>query len=157
DDRSQAERIIVLNSLIDSKLGELSKTIELFQAGQTDDARALVLTNLGKQTMDHIRSIMEEMWNAEVSRDEQRTAEYLISARRTVWSIYLATFVAVLAIGTVAYLVWRDIQKADRYTQEIKQREEWFRVTLNSIGDGVIATDPDGNITFMNAVAEDIT
>lgn len=35
--------------------------------------------------------------------------------------------------------------------------EEWLRVTLSSIGDAVIVTDAQGNVTFMNSVAEALT
>jgi len=33
---------------------------------------------------------------------------------------------------------------------------EWLGVTLHSIGDGVIAVDQDGNVTFLNPVAESL-
>jgi PAS domain S-box-containing protein len=42
------------------------------------------------------------------------------------------------------------------YELKIKKSELWFRSTLNSIGDGIIATDPINNIKFINAVAEDL-
>ena len=35
--------------------------------------------------------------------------------------------------------------------------EQWWRVTLASIGDGVIATDRTGNVAFLNSVAESLT
>ncbi len=41
--------------------------------------------------------------------------------------------------------------------RKIKESEKWFSTTLKSIGDAVITTDQDGTITFMNAVAEDLT
>ena len=39
----------------------------------------------------------------------------------------------------------------------ISQSEEDLRITLNSIGDGVIATDTQGRVTRMNPVAEQLT
>lgn len=39
----------------------------------------------------------------------------------------------------------------------LKDNKKWLSITLNSIGDGVIATDTRGNITYMNFVAESLT
>lgn len=35
--------------------------------------------------------------------------------------------------------------------------QQWLRVTLSSIGDGVIATDADGRVIFLNPIAESLT
>ena len=41
--------------------------------------------------------------------------------------------------------------------RELRQQREWFRVTLSSIGDAVIATDVEGRLTFLNPIAESLT
>ena len=38
-----------------------------------------------------------------------------------------------------------------------RQHREWLQVTLDSIGDAVIATDAEGAVTFMNPAAESLT
>jgi len=40
---------------------------------------------------------------------------------------------------------------------KLKEREEWLSTILISIGDGVIATDCNGRVTFMNPIAERLT
>ena len=46
--------------------------------------------------------------------------------------------------------------RAQRRDRERTQRR-WLSTTLQSIGDAVIATDPEGRVTFMNAIAERLT
>lgn len=41
--------------------------------------------------------------------------------------------------------------------KKVRQSEEWLSTILHSIGDGVIVSDKDGNVTFMNPVAEKLT
>jgi PAS domain S-box-containing protein len=41
--------------------------------------------------------------------------------------------------------------------KKLKERNEWFSVTLNSISDGVIATDSKGCVLFMNTIAQSMT
>jgi PAS domain S-box-containing protein len=41
--------------------------------------------------------------------------------------------------------------------RRMAERERWFTDTLTSIGEAVIATDPQGQVRFMNSLAESIT
>jgi len=54
-----------------------------------------------------------------------------------------------------AFVIYSFIQKG--INQEIRDNEENLRITLNSIGDGVIATDTRSKVTRMNPVAEYLT
>jgi len=40
---------------------------------------------------------------------------------------------------------------------KLREREEWLSTVLKSIGDGIIATDREGLVTFMNPLAEKMT
>ena len=53
-------------------------------------------------------------------------------------------------------VIWisQDITELQKSRDETQKHEEFFRLTLNSIGDGVIATDACGNVLFLNPVAE---
>ena len=44
-----------------------------------------------------------------------------------------------------------------RAEEQVREQREWLQVTLASIGDAVIATDTEGQVTFLNAVAEQLT
>jgi PAS domain S-box-containing protein len=60
---------------------------------------------------------------------------------------------AIVGVAKIA----RDITEQKRLARELSAQQEWFRVTLGSIGDAVIASDPDGQVTYMNDSAEALT
>jgi two-component system, cell cycle sensor histidine kinase and response regulator CckA len=58
------------------------------------------------------------------------------------------------------YIVWNAVQTERdraRAEEQLRQREEDLSITLDSIGDGVIATDRRGRIANLNPVAETLT
>ncbi|HSV49086.1 MAG TPA: PAS domain S-box protein [Candidatus Acidoferrales bacterium] len=53
--------------------------------------------------------------------------------------------------------IFQDITHRKQVEQALRESEQRWSTTLTSIGDAVIATDIEGKITFMNAVAEELT
>ncbi len=65
----------------------------------------------------------------------------------------LAASGAIIGVSKIA----RDISERKRAAAALAAQQEWFRVTLASIGDGIIASDPEGRVTYMNGIAETLT
>jgi len=72
--------------------------------------------------------------------------------------------VAVASILVLALFAWTTVgavRRADRdrnaALMELRGQREWLSTTLASIGDGVIATDPNGSVLLLNKIAEQMT
>ena len=157
DNPKQQANISQLRTLTQEKLNELAQTIQLYKSGQTEKAKALVLSDFGLATMDKIRQLMNHMMGEETSLEQARMAAYQRSVRSTIISIYFASILAALGLLLLAYRILREMNLREKHGAEIREREEWFRVTLTSIGDAVIATDRQGIVTFVNPVAAQLT
>jgi PAS domain S-box-containing protein len=157
DNPTQQSHVATLRNLVHRKLDELAKTISLYQSGKSEAAKAIVLSDRGLIFMRAIRHEIEQMQEEEAALEVARAAAYRQSIQSTILAIYLATIAAIVGILVLAYFIVRERRLREQHAQELRAREEWFRVTLTSIGDGVIATDAEGIVTFLNPVAESLT
>ena len=149
--------VLQLNTLSQKKIAELAQTLAIYKAGQFDAAKNLVLSDVGLAYMDQIRLLVVQMQREEITLDSDRTQIYQKSIQRTIGSIYLTSLLAAVGLILLAYYMLRQIELREQHAQELRDSEERFRVTLTSIGDAVIATDPQGNVTFLNPMAEALT
>ena len=155
----QQARIPTLRDLTEKKAAELAQTISLYKAGKQDAAKAMVLSGCRPAlSMNSIQQLISQMINSEVSLEASRATRYKASIRNSIASIYLSSLIAIIGLILLAYYIIRQIELRESDSAlDIRVREEWFRVTLTSIGHAVIATDPKGNVTFLNPVAEKLT
>jgi PAS domain S-box-containing protein len=157
DNPNEQARMSALRDLVQKKADELAQTVSLYRQGKFDQAKDLVLSDAGLIYMDRIRLLLAQMEREEISIDLERTARYQASTHRTVASIYLTSLLAALGLILLTYYILSQIELREQHAHDIRAREEWFRVTLTSIGDAVIATGRDGKVTFFNTVAESLT
>lgn len=73
------------------------------------------------------------------------------------FSFVPSALVASIGFFLISMLISWTQELRRRAQQIVSRQQEWFRTTLSSIGDGVIATGTDGRITFMNEVAHKLT
>lgn len=119
----------------------------------------------GKAMMDGIRATVKTMHLQESNLREERYRHARSLQRRELVSLLLSFLLVgvILALFTrhhvhaisASYL--RRIAEITQRSEELHDSQQWFQTTLESIGDAVIACDMDGQVSFMNAVAEKLT
>ncbi len=118
-----------------------------------------------KREMDAIRATVDEFLSVE---QEKRANRSFAAGRVDTLTLYgligLVALVALILAWEISRLFRRlagtynlQMKEVKRRGEESYAREQWLSTTLRSIGDAVIACDPEGKVVFMNQVAEHLT
>ena len=150
-------------------LAHANGTVSLRQKGKTPDTD---WNKLGRTLRDDLNQRL-----AAIVQDQIKVRDSRMRAVTRVKHIFVGSccVIAILLALSVGQLVRRQFQvlalnhrhalhtahlrnaALARSETELEQQKEWFRVTLTSIGDGVIVTDKEGRVVFMNHEAEKLT
>jgi methyl-accepting chemotaxis protein len=109
DNRSQQRQIDQLQQLAAAKMTELAETIELRRQKGEQAAVAVVLTDRGKNAMDELRRLIEQMDTEETDLLAERDRETKATAQSTMMSIVLGGLIAAALAVIVGIVVQRSI------------------------------------------------
>jgi PAS domain S-box-containing protein len=174
------EHLDLLVPLIDAKLAFMSRVIELRRGDEAAEALALERGGEGRRLMDSIRGEIGSFGDIEVDVLKLREAEFQSSMRRLFFIVITTALLSLLLALGFGYLIFRETRQqlknlvhlktqdllnlqdeTNRQLQQsnntLRDSEESLAVTLNSIGDAVIATDAEARVTRINPVAEQLT
>lgn len=156
-DPQMLDTLSVLKPLIREKLAELRDAIAVRDREGMNAAIATIRSNKDEITMDRIRNLVTIMLDREARLFNERSDVMRAAVKRT---IYTFSLVSILALGLLI-VTWRininHNAELDRASEAIRLSEAWLSTTLASIGDGVIATDPQGRVRFLNGIAASLT
>jgi signal transduction histidine kinase/DNA-binding response OmpR family regulator/CHASE3 domain sensor protein len=134
DDPAQRNRVETLKALATEKIDELTETVELRRAGQTDAALNLVLSDRGKNTMDRIRGVTDEMISIERRTFGERALAWRKAATAAFWVTSLGSLVLLVLIGVAMAMTVRDFKE--------RQRESWLRAGQIGLSEAMIGDLP---------------
>ncbi len=156
--RNAIERahVAYLRILVQAKLDQLARVILLYQSGYPAAARQEVLSDRSRLLMMRITNLIGLIQLQETSLASSRYAVAHHSIVGTYIALGVATLIAILGLCLVAYYIFKTMALRDVYARHLEEREAWFRSTLTSLGDAVVATDERGYVTFLNPMAEDL-
>ena len=157
DDPRHQARITRLEELVKAKLDELALTIDLRKEKGMAAAQAEVATHLGRNRMDAIRALVAEMEADERALEHARRLVNERSYRNALGSLVLATVAGFVGVLGFVWVMRRHLKARLDADAVLAEQREWFRTTLASIGDAVIATDTQSRVTFINPAAESLT
>jgi two-component system cell cycle sensor histidine kinase/response regulator CckA len=158
------EQVRQYSDLIGTKLDEMAQTIRTRESSGAAAALAIVQTDRGKQTMEHIHELADVLVageNAELENRESQAARHGYKTRIVVMTGALVMALLLWTIGSQVSVLLRAKERLISDLASSKELEARGRAalatTLRSIGDAVITTDSAGRVQFLNPIAEDLT
>jgi signal transduction histidine kinase/ActR/RegA family two-component response regulator len=140
----QEHRVLKLQADVTTKMNELATTIATMRAQGYEAARNIVLTDLGRKSMEAITADLTEIMDAANQRLARRLALAGDAEERVTQTFVITSILAALALVVGAFLLARSGRRAAISEQDLQ-------ATLDSVREGVGAFDARGRLRAWNS------
>ena len=159
----QESRIVRLEQQYDDLHAYMRRMIDLRQ--NHGDYQSVTLNAEGRSLMELFRST----WDQVLGDEEARLAGRVGAVHRATWMVGASAGLLSLILGflfstftrrelhAVADSYATSLTVAEKRAEETEDSRRWLETILGSITDGVIATEANGTVSFMNGVAQKLT
>lgn len=157
DDPLQQESLAQLRKVIDERL-VIAREVESIRGAQGAEVAAAFVASSGlAETRERMYSLLDGMRGEEDHLLAERTAAQLFARKSllVVGTLFVVMLLVLLAATFI--LIRRQLAETRQAQLDLAHSREDLLITLQSIGDGVLATDRHGRVTRMNPVAERLT
>jgi signal transduction histidine kinase/CHASE3 domain sensor protein/ActR/RegA family two-component response regulator len=167
DSPAQQERARRLSSLVDDRLQEMARVLELSESGDAAAVTSRLSAGVGQRLMDDVRTVAGEMRAAEDTLLTQRAAQARL-ARRSALAFAVGSLLVALALAVVAVSVERNFERRHIALKEetlaraaaerqalaaalnLQQIETFNKSILDHSGDCIQVLEPDGRVVLVN-------
>jgi PAS domain S-box-containing protein len=157
DNPSQEDRIGRLNQAVGVRLALAGDAIEARRREGLEPAVRLLMSRRNDPVVAQIGELLQALDRDELHLLSVRRGKSHGSERAASYAFLLANLLAAAFLMTIWAQSRTAAAERRHHEQDLVNQREWLATTLGSIGDGVLATDPQGKIQFMNAVTERLT
>lgn len=156
-DAKQRKTLIELVPLIAERIDLAKKIVDLRRKNGFEAARQEIARSYGQVLTKNIRTQLAQMIAMQQRLLEKRSAyakDQAIRSKLTRTMVIILSFAILIAVFAV---MMRENRLRQEINSALRTSEGNLAVTLQSIGDGVLATDVEGRITQFNTAAEELT
>lgn len=130
DNPTQQSLIPAIEEKSKTRLNYLEYGLTLQRQGQTEEARKWIAGRLGKQVMDDLQNVLEEMKGIERNLLNQRREQANLSGRRVRLTFSIASFLAIALVSLSYYLISRDIRGRERAAEELRAAHDQLEIRV---------------------------
>jgi PAS domain S-box-containing protein len=153
----QQERISIIEKLTAEKLALIQQSIELRQKQKFSPDLEIALTNRGKNIMDDIRQVINEMEEQEQKLLNQKSLAAEDSAKNTILMVVIAICLCFAVLAIIYYLIYREFTERQKTENILKQERNFISTILDTASALVIVLDLEGRIIRFNQACKEVT